>query len=254
MALKLSKERIALALEDRFPGKKVKLVRQLQAEWAKVIGAQPSASSYYRWISGALPKSSEHLWKLARVLDVDPTGLLEVEKIHENEINSLIRMFQIDMWGHNSAVSYLKDFLGRQAVWPNAEYLQKYFSGRRWFTADFVHDAAVNKNFYQMVALASCDVAERQTVRTFHIAFRQESLFAGRWLQYGIIIRTPDKVVLLHINGDLQSYRPGGPMEPSRFETFFGPESVTFRVACLHDFTLEVLSSQAPALEAVRFR
>lgn len=252
MGLKLSRSRLSSALAVRFPGKKA--IPQLQAEWASQFGDQPSTSTCGRWLTGALPQTSDDLWKLAKILEVDPIGLVEIEVIQGEEVDSFIRMFQLDKWGQYPAISYIKDFVGRQAQWPHKDYLEKYFPDNPWRCIDFTHDANLDKNFYQMVAISSKVVEKYYAIRTFHIAFRQEFLFAGRWLQFGLMIRTPEKVLLLHINGDMQSYIPGDPLEPLRFETFFGPESATFRVACLHDFSLELLESPSPELNAVRFR
>lgn len=240
-----------LLLKARFPGGKAK--NKLQAEWDRVLGNPPSLSSINRWKAGHMPQSSDDLWRLARMLDVDPTGLIEIEALQMDDIDQFIRTVQLDQWRSHAPLMFLKSFLGRQAVWPPVEYLNKYFDKKRWHSVDFKHDIANGSGFYQQIEIACQSSARHNAVRTYHVAYRQEFLFAGRWLQYGVLIRTPDKVQLVHINGDKQSYVPESNMAPTRFETYFGPGSAIFRVASLHEFDLALVETKDAAKPFVQF-
>ena len=206
-----------------------------------------------RWENGQLPRNADRLLKLAACLDVDPLAILDlptgdISHVAERMINMVQKVV-----GSPASLQFTRDFFGRLRQWPPQELARRYY-GRNWYTREFRHDATVRQNYYETVELM-CD-AEREVWRpqVFHFAFRHCERWAGRWLQYGFVLVSSERVALWHIDGSNEGYSPGAPNEPARVRTHFGPGSVTFRVASLHDFQLATLGGRDAGAPTVTFR
>lgn len=199
----------------------------------------PDRSTIYRWLNGGLPHSSHGLLTLCGLLDVDPFCVLQLES--QEERNKAVEVLTLSYMHENwdqPALAYIKDFLGRQAIWPPRK-LSTAFFGREWFTEDFEHDPAIRADYYCLIELRSREGRQLKVPHVFHFSFRHPTLFGGRWLQYGIVIKTARSVTLLHINGYSDSYELCN-ANLARVETRFGSGPAVFRVASLHDFALEI--------------
>lgn len=230
-----------------------KIVEQLLCNWELLYGNAPSGATVHRWLTGALPQTADALWKLCGLLNVDPIAVLDHRSIDSKESDHLLSAYQRDAWARYKSFSYLKDFLGRHAAWPPKVYQQTYFPDRAWCIREFEHTSDSRTNYYQAVRV----VAEGSDMHAFpialHIAFKQRGRFADRWLEYGVISIEEDTAHSFHIDGGASSRIR---IESDRlvyFETFFGPEAASFRVASLHLFELELAVECPPERKPLRF-
>ncbi|MPZ46607.1 MAG: hypothetical protein GEV05_25125 [Betaproteobacteria bacterium] len=233
-------------IKVRFPGG----VDELQSLWNKDGGVH--RTTVFRWTKGHLPQDSEDLLHIAELLDIDPFALLAFSSDDlDSAIDRLIESFQRGRW--KPALSFLKDFFGRQRHWPPESFAERY-AWKRWYISEFSHDPHVSSNVYALVRLLGQRQYDEHYPQLFHFAFRCPKRHGSRWLQYGFVSRLGSSVSLVHIDGHTHSYRVKSQAEPSCVETFFGPEAATFRVASLHDFLLSFDPENINHRDAVRFR
>jgi hypothetical protein len=214
-------------------------------------GEAPAEATFYRWMRGQLPKSSDTLMRLATVLDVDPFALLDVPK--EEMSKATDELLELGLRESLPApLSFASGFFGRQREWPPPAFAAHYFC-REWGIREFVHDPAVRASFYQTIELRGQGCGVEKRAQVFHFAYRQKHLFAARWLQYGFVVRWDCSALLWHINGHREERRLRSQDEPAVVETWFGPAAVDFRVASLHPFALAVPAVVRPAEPPMHF-
>jgi hypothetical protein len=188
---------------------------------------------------------------LAAALDVDPFALLAVPSGEMREaIDELLELVQRDSLP--APLSFANGFFGRQKTWPPADFAAQHY-GREWETREFAHDPAARKNFYQTIEIVGTGDGLARRAQVFHFAYRQQHLFAARWLQYGSVIRFGRMALLRHINGHAEERRLLSSDVPAVVETWFGPAAVDFRVASLHPFTLAVPAASPSDQPPMRF-
>ncbi|QDZ00113.1 hypothetical protein FQ775_06805 [Nitratireductor mangrovi] len=231
----------------------------LAALWDRVPGGaakeepppSPDNATVYRWIQGQLPRKKSFM-RLCAVLDVDPLALLTArDGDMDRAIEHLLSSFQLEHW-HNPALSFLKDFFGRQKSWPPAAFARQWY-GRDWIEQDFEHEASSKRNYYATVEIAGCGPVFSERPQICHFAFRIPGFFRNRWLEFGIVERHGRQVRLFHINGHVDSYVAEDPSDPSLVEMWFGPGPAVFRVASLHAFSSRVTGESRPDQVKVRF-
>lgn len=257
--LRLTERRVRVRLNGELLRDLVKAaggIGSVQAKWSLLNpdaddGEVRSEATFYRWMKGQLPKSGATLMGLAAVLDVDAFALLDVPKEETRKaIDEL--MDRVQRGSFPAPLSFVKGFFGRQREWPPQAFAAQHY-GRAWEIREFVHDPAVAMNFYQTIALSGEGDGLDRKAQVFHFAFRQEHLFAARWLQYGSVIRFDRTALLWHINGHREERRLRSPDESAVVETWFGPAAVDFRVASLHPFALAVPAASPPDQPPMRF-
>lgn len=226
-------------------------VAGLQSHWDASGG--PNRATLYRWIGSALPRSPDDLLRLCALLDVDPFCLLVPGG--GNAIaaaSALIHAYQNDHWERVPALSFLRQFAGRQSEWPPSALATEHYR-RNWSVIDFTHSASLGHSYYARLELRP--TPDRGLLpTTYHFAFRQQHFFGSKWLHYGYVVDHASKVSLVHINGHIQDYDRSANQSRAIVETFFGPISTTFRVASLHSFDLRILTPTETAnAPAVRF-
>lgn len=208
-------------------------------------------ATLHRWLAGGLPGSAEALLHLAAQLDTDPVALLALDKGDVVASTSqLVTAFQTDYW--KPALKFIKDFSGRQAEWPPSALAHEHFH-RDWFKFDFKHTAAEQRNLYATVRLSSARQTEPCAPQVYHFAFRHKAHFGRRWLQYGVVLRSRERVALIHIGGQTDSYSVLAPADATTIETYFGESPAEFRIASLHPFGALVLPLGASSHPTVRF-
>ncbi len=254
-AVSLNGDLLRELIAVRLPGGKA----ELQDRWAfqPVAGADrgepdaPHRSTMHRWTSGKVPGTAADLLRLCSLLDVDPLSLLCLPDTQpELALERLMSAYVHGRWDP-PALSFLKEFLGRRPIWPPTDLARQYY-GREWVTRDYVYEAAPPLLSYATFRLRSCSVHHTDGPFVYHVAFRHGSLFGRRWLQYGLLIRHGREATLRHINGYVASASVA-PSTATEFQTWFGPGSAIFRVACLHPFELEVDLSTGAHPGALRF-
>jgi hypothetical protein len=212
-------------------------------------GAGKDPVTIWRWINrGQMPKSEAEFLKLSGLLDVDPFSLVTVDgPALDSVIDDLLAAARRNRWGK---FRFFGDFFGRQRAWPPRALAQEHFK-REWSMRDFEHTSADHRNYYQAVRLIAAPSWKPCFPQVFHFAFRQSDRFAGQWLAYGFVVVRNRLVRLQHINGFRQELELA-PGEPVCVSTFFGPDPAHFRVASLHEFTLDMAGDVDPG-RSVRF-
>ena len=162
-------------------------------------------ATVYRWIKGeTFPKNWHTCLQLAGHLDVDPFALIEAPTHNAlATADEILKIVQSSSSGP-SAIQFVHAFFGRQLSWPPDDLASTYF-GRRWHVEDFVHDPNVRSNYYAVISLSWKPMGIRPQV--FHFAFRHPSMFAARWLEYGLVRADKRSATLYHINGYTQGFR-----------------------------------------------
>lgn len=207
-------------------------------------------ATIHRWINGQLPKNSEKLLRLSAVLDVDPFALLATgEGTVTDAVDEVLQIVQARR-SVPPALLFLRPFFGRQEQWP-PEIPSFDHRQRQWYVRQFEHDFSLRCNFYQSVELRNQGPSGLTCPQVFHFAFRHPRMFAARWLQYGLVLRSGLRSALWHINGHTEELTLPTLNEPTHVRTWFGPGPAIFRVASLHSFTLAIAGQrehQRPAL------
>lgn len=208
----------------------------------------PHRSTMHRWSTGQVPRTADDLLRLCAVLDIDPLCLLTLPQTDPDlAIEKLMSAYVHGRW-QPPALEFLTEFLGRRAAWPPQALARRFF-GRDWYTAELDHDASRAANFYATFSIS----ASGEGPFVYHIAFRHSHLFARRWLQYGFVVRHGESIRLRHINGHVDTCEAPSVDSPTLVQTWFGPGSVRFKVACLHPFSLELEPPGVGVRSVVRF-
>jgi hypothetical protein len=211
----------------------------------------PDRATVYRWMQGTLPKNEDLLIRLSVLLDVDPFALLTiVDQDVETALDQMLEIVQRSS-SKPAPLQLLRNFLGRQKEWPPEALAKRHFECC-WHIQEFEHDPAVRSNFYAAVELTCDRIVSNRRPQLFHFAYRSPRFFAGRWLQYGIVACRGRAIDLWHINGHAERIE-ADIHEPARVKTWFGPGSITFRVASLHPFLLTRGSDEDDKSPAVVF-
>lgn len=226
-------------------------VPRLVDRWNEVEPDEsPDRSTVYRWINGtSLPKTDSDYLHLCSLLDIDPFALAttagnDVEAVADE----VLRVMQFDTPA-TSTFHFLRSFMGRQLQWPPRDIARVHFA-RDWHTKDFTHDPNVRANYYPRILLQG---TASEVPQVFHFAFRHESAFLGRWLEYGFVRSYGTLINLQHIDGRTDHMSISSREEPVPVETWFGPGPVQFRVASLHSFSLRLETRDSDRGKAVRF-
>lgn len=209
-------------------------------------------ATIFRWCQGQLPKNRQRLMRLAALLDVDPFALI---CISEGDIATAIDDI-LEFVQHGRAmpapIQLAREFFGRRREWPPLVVARELVN-RPWEIREIVHDPMLRMNYYAVFELASEEQQDRSRPQVLHFAFRDPNAFAGRWLQYGFVVRNGKQVELRHINGHHQVIALPRADDPVHVETYCGPGPGVFRVASLHRFSLRTLQERDAVEKVLRF-
>lgn len=179
----------------------------------------PDRSTIYRWYRGGLPRRREQLWYLSSLLDADPFCFLELPKGNEEAAEqALYRAFWLNQWP--PVIDFLGAFFGHQATWPPPQFAHQYF-GRGWYAQEVTHFAKERVNYHAQIEIAGPGPAPDKPPQVFHFAYRQEHMFVGRWVQYGIVERSTHRISLRSVNGRTHECDVERD-DPTIVETWFG--------------------------------
>ena len=225
--LRLSTELLRSAIADSYSG--------VESRLADAVGV--NRSTLNRWLNGALPKTSELTLRLAQALDVDPFALWDLApdtypRLCQSLAHALI-------WRRGShphpALTSLKDMIMPAERWPPSSVV-KVGARRSWAHRDFLHDRT-QRNTYAAVHLSPR--ARRSRPLVWHFAYRDTGgLPSPIWHPYGFVKMANTSAWLFTFNG--LTGETSGVGDALRVDTWFGEGAAEFRVASLHEFTLEV--------------
>lgn len=225
-------------------------VDNLVVEWehrvatkAQRRGTHRDRNSVYRWLKQGVPAGQDTILGLAGVLDVDPVGLLSIDREYiEKRYGTERRFFRLNL-PRRTPLASLWPLYAAEVDWPNHQ-IAKAFYGRRWHVEDFTHDATAITNVYAALTFRDHVAEEPIIPRTYHFAYRRLGVADRMWRPYGVVIGFATEVVLISEAGDYQMVERSG--RPVTAETHFGSEPAEFRITSIHPFslTLEVPSTQ----------
>lgn len=238
--------------------KKFGSVDNFCVEWefkvdSKGIGSSraKNRATVYRWLKHGLPTQISAIFGFCGVLDVDPMSIIDFENGDILKNFGRIRMEMLKGEITSSRFKAFWEMFVPGPHWPSNSLSQRFYQ-RDWHTLDFKHDPSQISKVYALLEISiPTDIKEYQPI-VFHIAYRRKSAADKAWRPYGSIIAKKEITKLISESGDFQ-IKPSHRNNDLVFaETFFGPGPAEFRLASLHEFTLEI---QAPstASDVVRF-
>lgn len=247
-------------LVDAIRRERFETINDMLAEWEHRVetkkqrqGQARSKATVHRWLADGFPSNQDDIFGFAALLDVDPIGILNIDREYvSRQFGIERRLFQLPD-PHKSPLSPLWPIYFPGPSWPNDELTQTYY-GRSWCAREFVHDASVCSNVYAAVHLAPTADIPPHAPRVFHFAYRRTNASDRMWRPYGTVIGLNGEVCLISENGDYERITDERSPETVVVETHFGPGSAEFSVASVHTF--EITKQDAPSAEkiAVRFR
>lgn len=205
------------------------------AESNPAIARDPK--TIYGWIANGLPRNRETIFAFFGMLDTDPLALLDLERNRMPQ--SFGRLRRSFLLGGASAGAFkaLFELYHPGPAWPSNSLTQQFY-GRDWVTSDFVHSANTLVNAYAVVHVR--DAHHPTQPRAWHIAYRRIQNNDGMWRPYGTIIACGGQRILIHENGYMQTEIADGGCPDFRFQTYFGPSPIEFRLASLSPFNIEI--------------
>ena len=196
--------------------------------------APRNRATIYRWFRGDLPGSAETLVELAAILDIDPLSLFTIASDDPAGATAkILTALETGLWPHKS-MFILSDFLGRRADWPPPAVGTRYSDG--WRTFEFSHDPEYRSGVYGNFQITFDEDLDPEIPRIIHVAYRYQPHFGGRWLQYGLVKFVGTEMILLNINGSIETGFGPSSSGPFTVETVFGLGPAEFRLASLTPF------------------
>lgn len=199
-----------------------------------------SRAAVYRWLNDGVPTfkdGSDHLYfGLCGILDVDPLIIFD---FHKNGFHSrFAKIRQLIYYGRQSlgGIATMLDMYRPGDIWPSEPIAQACYN-HGWFGKQFDNRANWKCTDYILLKAKFQD-GRVQHPRAVHIAYRRIGVPDTMWRFYGSV---------LAIGGQPELYNESGKYWPMkqvvedeiRFRTYFGGRPVEWRIASLHDFTID---------------
>jgi hypothetical protein len=211
---------------------------------------QPHRSTILRWFSGdTLPRTEENLLSLAAALDLDPFALWHLAPATFPAFCA--RIFEAASSGNwnriMSGLAFVGQFVLPSKNWPPIRLVRDYY-GKEWVLAEFSFPAMNHRDYFESLLIVPR--APTAGDQVWHFAWRPA--LDAPWRPYGFVRLFGTDLRLFSFTGlSAQAILS----EPSSFcvETWIGPGSAHFRVASIHDFSLQTDRSTAHGVVAIRF-
>jgi hypothetical protein len=191
----------------------------------------------YGWLSDGLPKQRETVFDFFAVLGVDPISIIDIERNGLPENFGRLRLSFLFGGLAAGAFRSLFELYRPGPAWPDSSIAQDFFE-RGWSVRDFTHSATEVCNRYAAIHV-NPDVASSRPA-AWHIAYRRLQNADGMWRPYGSIITRNNMRILIHENGNMQRETVSAQAPGLRFQTFFGPSAIEFRLAALEPFSIAI--------------
>lgn len=218
----------------------------------------PHRKTILRWAKQqeGLPKSPQRLLALAQALDIDPFLLLEVDL--ERLLQACAAAAWNLTWGSvHKSLAFLNGLFSLVPEhWPPPE-LAEGFDGE-WYCQEWLHQPQHERNLFKdfVVSPDACygpdgDWQGLRDPQAWYLAFRELSFQSGEpvavsyWRPFGILSLEQNQLRLLNLVGISESKSLEPTAEAFGFQLFFGPGAAQFRLASLHPFEADMLSSEA---------
>ena len=253
MAVPIDRERLHGLIEQQYGS-----VDELAGEWHDRYDTDPRAtirprdrSTIYKWLDAGMPAKKDVLYGFCALLDVDPIGIIESSRqFIEKNFAKERRAFQMSDRSDTILAPFRAVYLPGWR-WPNSAIVKKHY-GRDWCVAKITHEADEVLNVYAALSLRTAKQLSDYHPRVFHFAYQQKFAIDRLWRPYGVIIAVGDRVRLIAESGIWQEATADAFRQTAIVETFFGPRPTLFRIASIHEFTLDI-DAPTSAEGVVRF-
>jgi hypothetical protein len=218
----------------------------LAADWEAMADARPAfprpkgRASIYRWLSQGAPASGRdpnmQIFALCALLDVDLLTIFDFER--NGYFSKFAKLRQV-IYARASAAGSLATFMEMYRPgdnWPSDAIAQACY-GRRWFAAHLTNEDAWTSTDYILVKARFLSEVGRQP-RAVHVAYRRVRVPDTMWRYYGTVIAVDGQLELYNESGGHQ-HMPQVANDEIRFRTYYGGRPVEWRIASLHDFSVD---------------
>lgn len=213
-------------------------------------------TAIYGWLNEGLPRQIDTVLELFGILDLDPLAALDLEKsgILKNfrDLRLHFLMSRAYGGGRYRAFDPLFALYYPGITWPSSDHLRHRYQ-HDWHTVDFDHHPDKNDSGrYAAVSVEFGDEVRRTTPAALHIAYKHGQATDDLWRPYGSIVHRLGRNLLFHENGYRQEQE-----WPSfgiiRFETYYGPSPLHFRLASVHPFKVSKIEVPSRLSQPLRF-
>ena len=239
--LQMNGELIRQLIQKRFAGR----IALLQDAWSERFvdpddpeSKVPNRTTFDRWRKGKCPRTKEDVLRLAGLLDVDPIAAFHLpEGRLVNVVQQLSSRYLFGLL-NSGPLSFVDDLFRAQQAWPPNDLVKPYFL-RDWSVAELTHDPSVRANYNATIELLD-DNWDPPSPRVYHFAYRRNLREVKAWIPYGVVIRSPVDVKLIHSSGYTRELPIDDASGTTPVGTWFGEGPALFRIASLHIFTATV--------------
>ncbi len=227
---------------------------ELSEAWEEAAGefhAFPpprSKSTIQRWMLGGVPakrprtdkvvrRTDWQLFALCGLLDVDPLAIFDFKRNGYFSLFAKIR--QLVYLGERAlgGLGPLLEMFRPADDWPSSEIARACFR-RSWNVREFSNADDWQKPDYALVKTVfgrkNCD-----SPLAVHVAYRRSNSPDTMWRYYGTVLAVDGTLELYNEGGDFQTMAQVKDREV-RFRTYYGGRPVEWRIASLHDFSLDI--------------
>lgn len=223
-------------------------VDDLLADWeiefqSAGLPPAPSRSTLYAWIAEGFPSidsgpSRDQLLAFCGLLDVDPLALFDFKRNGFLDEFTALRIALARGQLLAGAFRPIIELHQPGESWPSEPLARRYW-GRPWSAVEFDNVDRYTGNQYILLKV-HFSAPSRGDPRVVHIAYRRWDL--GRkdkmWRYYGTVVAS-DQSLDLYNEGGLHLKMLRHDQDRIDFRTYFGGRPVEFRVASLHEFSLD---------------
>ncbi|MFM9847085.1 MAG: hypothetical protein ACKVP3_07985 [Hyphomicrobiaceae bacterium] len=218
----------------------------LAARWESLAAVRPGfpksrgRASIYRWLEEGVPTTGKdaglQAFGLCALLDIDLLTIFDYER--NGYFTRFAKLRQL-IYARSSAVGGLATFMAMYRPgdnWPSDAVAQVCY-GRRWFTSVFTNEDAWQSTDYVLVKARFLHKVGSQP-RAVHIAYRRVLVPDTMWRYYGTVLAVDGHLKLYNESGGYQQMQQVDDNE-IRFRTYYGGRPVEWRIASLHEFSVD---------------
>jgi len=217
----------------------------------RTTGTKVSRSTLYRWLADGVPSltngSHHRFFTLCGLLDVDPLSIFD---FHRNGYFSEFgRLRQLIYYGRKAlgGIATVIDMYRPNDVWPSEAIAHEYF-GHGWRANHLTNKNDWNNATYILLETRFSNCQSRQP-RGVHIAYRRcvTPMVDTMWRYYGTVLAIDGRIELYSESGAFQE-TPQANNGEIQFRTYFGGRPVEWRIASLHEFSMQAAPSDDDAV------
>lgn len=207
-----------------------------------------------KWRKNQVVPAAYEFLEFCAALDVDPFLLLRstastsyFDLCRDIADNAFAKVIEAPEKRPNLPIALLKIF-GPQTEWPNSNLFSEHFR-RDWVSHEYQYSAQPPMDGYGRFRIST----EGSLVdRVWHFAWRDKT--RRSWRPYGLVRCEDEGIQLFSFCGRRACFRlQGRGMRAFFVETYFGRGSAEFKVASIHEFSLEYVGQTDSTGNFVRF-